>query len=571
MAKTEPAFLFSHGASLWVRPDGLPDRSRPILVADGPLGLALRRADLGLDVTVAGKPLPPGTGGWVRRDTYQTVGTGPGYEYRSLVQFRGASIVATCTVRPARGRPRPEVRAVKTEAGRRAEAGIWSTQSGPGGVSESDLWFARVASSWPVPVEAEAPPERGPRIVLEGPAEDAMAVRRLEFQLGPEEFEGFTLLTPFGATSEQYSGRVFWDADLWMLPALALTHPRQAAAVPHFRLLTEGEARREFDAWLAVGRPVGQDADGTLRKLGPLAKKEAGLKVPWETGPDGQEKCRTEGRWAHHATAAAAWGMQFAARLGLASSSMADRYIELAAAFYHARATPFPQGRFTVRDTLSPDENAHTPDDAYTNLAADLVLQAAGRPLGSPYLPFDPVRGKLLNYTGDRGARLNQHALLLAVWPLQHPTAVAEAKSILASCRGRANPDGPAMSLPVEAVVEARYGDPDRALDAWRRGLKAMHGPDGLMGESRRRPGGVFRTGAAALWSALVYGFAGIHVDDVPLTGANRSVQLRSGVWVSCKPNLPKAWRSVSVRLVLDGRPRVWTATHGAVEESRPD
>jgi trehalose/maltose hydrolase-like predicted phosphorylase len=246
--------------------------------------------------------------------------------------------------------------------------------------------------------------------------------------------------------------------------------------------------------------------------------------------------------------------MRFASQIGLASLPQAEAYCRLASGFYHSRALRHPGGSFSIVDTLSPDENAHVEHDSYTNLAADLVTRWAGAPLGKPHLPR---QGRaLLNYSGDRGGRLNQHALLLAVWPWEHPAAVARAPEILASCRGRANPDGPAMSLSIEALAEARYGDPDRALATWREAFRRYeHGPQLLMGETRNRPAGVFRTGVAGCWSAVLYGFLGVHVGEQPTPGSLWQRRLESGAWVSVRPRLPSAWKRVDFRIVLDGVP----------------
>lgn len=557
-------FVFDHAASLWLRPDGTPDPSRPVLLPDGPLELGVLRASARLDVTVDGRPLPAGTGRWDGRRDYVTTGAGPGFEYESRVRFGERGVTLECLVTDMDGEPAPILRLRGA-----AEGEGWATTSRPGPDGRAQpAW--RTVLTVPRPVSAvpaasrAAVPDPAPRIVVHGPSQDAQALVRLEHQLGSDTPTRYSALRPFGSTDERYSGRVFWDADLWMLPALALTHPAQARAIPEFRMQTFQGAREEYAAWLKAGRPTGQDADGTLRKMGHLANAPPGLKVPWETGPDGLELCATDGRWAHHATADAAWGMRYAAMLGLAPKSAAAEYARLAAGFLSARATRLSSGRFSIVDTLSPDENVHAEHDSYTNLAAELVMRWGGFQPGEPELPRQG--GRLLNFSSDRGGRLNQQALLLAVWPWESGRALSEAADILGSCRGRENPDGPAMSLSIEALVEARHGDPERALAVWRESFNRYeHGPQRLLGESRNRPDGVFRTGVAGCWSAVLYGFLGVNVGDTAVPDAPWRRRLASGAWVSVRPRLPKAWTRVDIRIVLDGEPVWLSASHSGV------
>ena len=49
-------------------------------------------------------------------------------------------------------------------------------------------------------------------------------------------------LGPAGLTGRHWGGRVFWDADLWMHPVVALLHPELGSCFTEYRIKTLGGA-----------------------------------------------------------------------------------------------------------------------------------------------------------------------------------------------------------------------------------------------------------------------------------------------------------------------------------------
>ena len=122
---------------------------------------------------------------------------------------------------------------------------------------------------------------------------------------------------------------------------------------------------------------------------------------------------------------------------------------------------------------------------------------------------------------------------------------------------------GPAMSDSVVATIQARTGRPDDAYSTWRKSWQEFTGPFLLFGEKRAGGRTYFTTGAAGSLQAVVFGFLGFRIDARPAPGAVWSKKLHGGRWLSVKPRLPKAWRSVTFRnFSVFGKKYTLTATH---------
>jgi hypothetical protein len=400
----------------------------------------------------------------------------------------------------------------------------------------------------PRPSRAERPAL--PAIRIEGPAQDQAAVNAMLEALARSHDPGLDVPPgPFGLSNAKYGGRVFWDSDAWMFPALMFLAPERAAVVTEFRTSRLPAARLEYQEWAArAGKPVVPGA----------------AKYPWEAGPDGRENAPAESERQHHVSATVAFWARQAALAGVVPAPQVRRLVEEVGKFLLQRAERRPDGKWTFRGVMSPDEFATVDDDLYTNLVAERVLGPKWQ--GRFYRPRDATT--FLTYTGDRLRGYKQAAALLAVWPLQEPQAEDEALAMLDRFAGKTVPNGPAMSLSIEALVRARFDDPERAYEVWLESWRRYtHGPHLQFSESPSGRNTYFLTGAGGCVNALLYGFVGLRLDSRPAPGAPWSRQLASGAWVSLKPRLPKAWRSVTVEpFVFDGQRHVLTVRTGAVK-----
>ena len=407
-------------------------------------------------------------------------------------------------------------------------------------------------------------------IEIEGPLADQQAVRSFLFYLralySPNEHDSFS---PFGSSSGHFAGRTFWDADCWLLPAFALTEPNVARAIASHRLLQANQTN--YMNWIAQARPT---ATGNLRRDA-NSPRPPPIKVPWQSDQTGQELSDQPTRFEEHVSGDLAWGLDFAASLGLAQRKGADRVIRGVAAYYLDRASKRPDGKWGINDVVSVDEWHTGGEDLYTNAVADWTIRKAlGEkrwPQGSMFFPHDE-KG-LLAYEGDMRRAYQQATGQLVLWPLEREDLAPDPLLHLALFEGKEAHSGPAMTVSLDALLEARYGDPDRAhirwLEGWQRYLRGN--PFLLFSEkSGQHDRTYFGTGAAGCLNAVIYGFIGARVVENASSDAAK-IKLEGAKWLVFRPNLPKSWKKLTFKGVhVMGRAYTVTCI-GRTAEIDPD
>ena len=82
-------------------------------------------------------------------------------------------------------------------------------------------------------------------IVIDGDAQAQQDVHSMMYHLYAFTREGTALSpSPMGLSGLGYNGHVFWDAELWMYPALLVLHPELAKSMVEYRLERLDAARR---------------------------------------------------------------------------------------------------------------------------------------------------------------------------------------------------------------------------------------------------------------------------------------------------------------------------------------
>lgn len=387
-------------------------------------------------------------------------------------------------------------------------------------------------------------------IEIDGPLEDQQAVRSFLYYLhalyGPEQDN----YSPMGDSNTVFANRTFWDADVWLLPALAFIDPSVAKSVATFR--TNHADSDVYEQWLAQGRPTATNK--TSEKDNGLASmaKAAPIKYPWQAGRSGEELSQQPTRFAEHVSGDVAWGLSFASDLGLASTADAKKVIDGVAAYYLHRAKIGSDQMVGIQDTVSVDEWHSGDDDLYTNALADWVIR---RSLGNELWPADAMRypndySGLLAYEGDPRKAYQQAAAQLVLWPLEMEGLVGDPIKFLDLFAGKEAPSGPAMSLSVDALIRARYGNANNALKTWRDSWKRYTdgNPFLLFSEKPNQPDRTyFGTGAAGCLNAVIYGFAGARiVEDASKDTAK--IKVANDKWLVFRPNLPLDWKRLTLR-----------------------
>ena len=425
--------------------------------------------------------------------------------------------------------------------------------------------------------------ENQPDIEIEGPIEDQQAIRSFIYYLrsgvGPNLVGS---ISPFGMSNDLYDGHVFWDADIWVFPSMALIDPAEAKAIPQYRFDKMNAAGSNYASWYLAGGPT---ANPKL-KVSPkriLRGYIAGLKFPWESSVTGKETTKGPSQFEDHITGSVAFAYSLAASLGLAPDDRGQVLVG-AGQFYDDRSSKEPNGKADIKAVMSPDENHIGDNDLYTNLVAQWCDNGGGwdrdpsrvvfsdiRPAVDYNLPKDKT--SFLTYDNDPVKSYKQAAAILAIYPLQYPPAEAEAKTMMDRFAGKVIPNGPAMSDSIDAIIWARIGESDKAYDAWRHGwMDFVRPPFLLFSEKRNQDRTYFTTGASGELQSVIYGFLGFRIDSKPEAGASWSLKLKGDRWLSIKPNLPKAWKRVTFRnFHVLGKTYTLTATHQSAQVTQGD
>jgi trehalose/maltose hydrolase-like predicted phosphorylase len=383
-------------------------------------------------------------------------------------------------------------------------------------------------------------------IVIDGPVRDQQAVRSWLFYLRASVHPDAPMaVSPMGLSNTLYHGHVFWDADVWVFPALMLLDPVRAATIPRYRLRLAPAARRNYERWVREGRPT-----GTGHVRGGAPPRPDALMFPWESSVTGMETVPGPSRHQHHITGTVVLGLEKAAMLGLADPRRVREVGRGAAAFFLDRAERDDAGRLQILGTMSPDENFIGDNDLYTNLVAQRVVDRylpPGTARPEFRLPRDP-QGRFLTYDGDPLRSYKQAAAVLAIYPLQAPEAEARAREMMERFSGKVIEVGPAMADAVHATIWARLGEPEKAYAAWLESWQDFSAsPLLLFSEKRPRARTYFTTGAGGALQTVLFGFLGLRMDESPPADGENEVQLRGG-WLTVRPQLPPAWKSVHLK-----------------------
>ncbi|MBD0293281.1 MAG: glycoside hydrolase family 65 protein [Jiangellaceae bacterium] len=409
-------------------------------------------------------------------------------------------------------------------------------------------------------------------VSIEGNADDELAARFAVFHLlSAAPGEGEAAVGARGLTGPAYGGHVFWDADVFVLPALAAIRPAAARSMLEYRMRRLTAARE-----LATKR------------------RRSGARFPWESAGDGSDvtpslvpgrdgspiQVRT-GTHQVHIVADIAWAaVQYAAWTGdTAFLTGPGRDLVLDTARYWAsRARYGPDGRAHLYGVMGPDEYHQVVDDnAYTNVMArwhlrraagiaeatggDRAEGAAWRQLADALVDgLHPARGGYEQFAGyddlepllvrDIAQRPVAADLLLGEDRLVGSQVIKQADVVMLHhllpdevAPGSLIADldyyeprtahGSSLSPAIYAAVLARAGRPEEALELFR--VAARLDLDDITGTTA---GGLHLATFGGVWQALAYGFLGLRTHDDVL---------------DVDPRLPSAWQALGLRLRFRG------------------
>lgn len=365
-----------------------------------------------------------------------------------------------------------------------------------------------------------------------------------------------------GLTGSGYAGHVFWDADVFVLPALVTIDPPAAAAMVAYRL-------RRLDAARELAQREGRH----------------GARFPWESALDGHDVTPVSGyigaepvpiltgQMEEHITADVAWAVVRNAawsRREFHLTAEEQRLLADTARYWASRIRYDAQDVGHIDDVIGPDEyHEDVGDNAFTNVMARWNLRTAAQcaatgederrawcraaeRLADGYDPatllYEQFRGYfgleplligelaatpvaadvLLGHDRSSGSQvIKQPDVLMLHQLIPEETAPGSLAANL-DFYGPRTAHGSSLSQSVMAALEARAGRPDRALELLKNSLRIDL--DDVGGTTAA---GVHIGALGGAWQALLFGFLGAGV--------------RGGV-LTLAPSLPEAWPRLEAR-----------------------
>ncbi|MGZ6896288.1 MAG: glycosyl hydrolase family 65 protein [Acidimicrobiia bacterium] len=410
-------------------------------------------------------------------------------------------------------------------------------------------------------------------IVIRGDDRLQRAVRFALFHLmAAVGSDGEAAVGARGLTGPAYRGHVFWDADVFVLPFLAATHPEAARAMIEYRVRRLPRALAAAREFGAAGARFPWESAGTGRDVTPAsARDRAGRLVPIRTGA-----------LEVHIVADVAWAtacyIDWTGDETFARGDGTTILIETAR-YWASRIRVERDGTAHIYGVVGPDEY-HEPvdDNAFTNVmarwnlrraasaaehSADLAERDRWRMLADALVDgYDPETGIYEQYAGFH--RLEPLVIAevaprrpIAADLLLGPERVASSQVIKQAdvlmlhqlVPGEVEPDsleanlrfyeprtahGSSLSPGIHAALHARARDDTRALES----LDLAAGVD-LEDTTATTAGGLHLGAMGTVWQALVFGFGGLRA------AADGALEM--------DPRLPAPWHGYQIRVRYRG------------------
>ena len=279
---------------------------------------------------------------------------------------------------------------------------------------------------------------------------------------------------PSGLSSDGYAGMVFWDADTWMFPALLAQHPDIARVMVDYRSTTLPAARRNAanNGYAGALYPWTSAISGDMGDECYGAVTDSKGKVI----ADPNKSC-TQQLHLQSDVALAQWEYYKATGDKLWLAQKGWPVVEAVAEFWASKATPVPVG-YAIDQVQTPDEYAtDTDNDAYTNAAASLELEAtieAAKILGRSVppswsaigagliktMPVDAALNIYLEHQGYVAQQIKQADVVMLTYPLDFSMPESMGVNDLNFYTPRTDVNGPAMTDAIHSIAAASIDVP---------------------------------------------------------------------------------------------------------------
>ncbi|GEM_PF-917065 len=317
-------------------------------------------------------------------------------------------------------------------------------------------------------------------------------------------------LGPTGITGmRQWSGRAFWDADLWMAPPVMLLHPELSKAMVAFRHHSLPGAQRNAQA---EGRE--------------------GARYAWESFINGDEICLgMTGQQLHQIGDIALvqwWYSLIADDPEYSRGPGAEVIIECARYFASRAIWNDAESRYEIHKVCCADEfSGIVNNNCYTNFAAIQTLALASGILEERgdavpenwaeirekmYLPYWEEKGFPLEHDSYTDWMIKQADVTLMIYPYDLGMSREEKERAIAFYRGQYPADKIMMSSAIDGVAFCDLGQKEQAWDCFLDLLPHFRQPCLHVSESPGNEVLSFATGLGGLLQLILNGFGGIRI-----------------------------------------------------------
>ena len=371
-------------------------------------------------------------------------------------------------------------------------------------------------------------------IKIEGDDQSQQDIHSMLYHLYSFVREGTDISpSPMGLSGLGYNGHVFWDADLWMYPAILVLHPEMAKSFVEYRFQRLEAAKRNA-----------------------FNHGYKGAMFPWESAGSGAEETPVwalSGPFEHHITACvglAAWNYYCVTQDKEWLKERGWPLLKETADFWKSRVERNGPGNFEIKNVVAADEWAENVDNnAWTNASAKAVLKhamEAANILGIkgdsdwitvanniPILKME--NGVTSEHATYHGEGIKQADVNLLAYPLKEITDSAQIKRDLEFYEKRVPDEGtPAMTQAIFTLLYARQGNAEKAWhwfkDAY---IPNMNPPFAVLAETKGGTNPYFATGAGGVLQSVMMGFGGLEISD-------------KGI-IQVKSVIPKQWKKLTI------------------------
>jgi protein-glucosylgalactosylhydroxylysine glucosidase len=371
-------------------------------------------------------------------------------------------------------------------------------------------------------------------IRIDGDAQAQQDVHSMLYHLYSFVREGTAFSpSPMGLSGLGYNGHVFWDAELWMYPALLVLHPELAKSMIEYRYQRLEAAKRNA-----------------------FANGFKGAMYPWESAESGVEETPVwalSGPFEHHITAdvaIAAWNYYAVTQDKQWLREKGYPILTATADFWTSRVERNAPGHYDINNVVAADEWAENVDNnAFTNAAAKenlkyatqaaTILAIAPNPDWMIVANNIPIlrmeNGVTQEHAGYHGEGIKQADVNLLAYPLKQVTEPKQIQKDLEYYESRVPNEGtPAMTQAVFTLLYARLGNADKAYHWFKESYEPnLNPPFRVIAETKGGTNPYFATGAGGILQSVLMGFGGLEITP------NGISQVKSV--------LPKQWKSLTM------------------------